>query len=170
MLGPYLPWYVCHDNGMNFPRFSSLILNSKSSKVRPFNQSLIEEKVQILANFFAHYLLLANFDLNYDLILPVPAKPRYAINTLNFACSEFSKVARIPSDFSVLSRISDEEKTYQLHPQSGNIIVGKRIILFDDISTSGTTENLIREILQNGGASRILLIAFGNTDHSDYSA
>lgn len=98
-----------------------MILNSKSSKIYPFNQSRIEDYIRILANFYAHYLQVANFDLSYDLILPVPAKPRYSINSLDFACSEFSKVIGVPAQFNVLSRLSDEEKIYQLNPQTSTM-------------------------------------------------
>ncbi|OLS15714.1 MAG: hypothetical protein RBG13Loki_0650 [Promethearchaeota archaeon CR_4] len=167
-LGPYLPWHICKDSNISFPKFSALILNSKSSRVSETNSSEIELRLKVLTNLYSHYLLNANINLGCDLILPVPAKPKYSINCLEYSCTEFSNILRIPTFPFILKRLSDEEKIFELNAKFSTIIKDKKILLVDDIITSGDTENRLRRVLMQGGALSVKFLTFGKTDSRNY--
>jgi len=172
-LGPYYPWWVFENDkiiypNLAYPAFSDILLNSKSGKLHRAPSSTIigarKEQLKILSNFFANYLKTIKIPLNYDKIIPVPAKPEYSFNSIEIICHEFSKILEIPTDCDILKRVSNEQKDYEVIDRSINLS-NIKILLIDDITTDGDTKDFICSRLNELGCINICNITLGKTDH-----
>ncbi len=150
-LGPYYPWRNFKEikkekPNLVYPALSDILLDSKS---------------------YAHYLKAVNFPLNYDKLIPVPAKPMYSFNSIEIICQEFSEIHKIPIDFKIIRRISDTEKEYEIIDKSINLSNSK-ILLIDDIITEGDTKDFICLRLNKIGCGNFCIATLGKTDHNLY--
>jgi len=150
-LGPYYPrWKFKDDRNENpnlvYPSFSDILFNSKSGPLdRTPSSSIIEarkEQLKIMSNFYANYLKTLNIPLNYDIIIPVPAKQEYSFNSIEIICQEFRKIFKIPTDCGLLRRVSNDAISYEIIDRSINLS-NIKILLIDDIITDGDTIALL---------------------------
>ncbi len=112
---------------------------------------------------------------SYDIILPVPiSKKRYnqrGYNQSELICRQLSKKVKIKlaekclykqkdivpqSSLNKESRIQNVKDAYKI--KNIRIIKNKKIILFDDIYTTGSTANECSKILKKNGAKEIIVI------------
>lgn len=112
---------------------------------------------------------------SYDIILPVPiSKKRYnqrGYNQAELICRQLSKEVKIKivkkclykqkdivpqSSLNKESRIQNVKDAYKI--KNIRIIKNKKIILFDDIYTTGSTANECSKILKKNGAKEVIVI------------
>ena len=175
-LGPYYPWKNFKEiqkkkPNLVYPAFSDILLGSKSGRLHNVPSNFIvkarRQQLRILSNFCANYLKAANIPLNYDRIIPVPAKPMYSFNSIEIICQEFSKIFNIPIDLNIIKRISNTEKYYNIINKSINLS-NLSILLIDDIITEGDTKDFVYLRLNEIGCGNICIITLGKTDHNLY--
>ncbi len=175
-LGPYYPKLKFKEDklryfNLTYPPFSDIILSSKSGPIIRAPYSFIKEarkeQLKILSNFYASYLKILNIPLNYDKIIPVPAKPKYSFNSVKIICQEFSKIFNIPTDYGLLRRVSNEGKNFEIIDRFINLS-NIKILLIDDIITKGDTKDSICSKLNERGCINICTITLSKTDHNIY--
>lgn len=132
-----------------------------------------------LANFFC-YEMLRNKKIyeilkNYDLIIPVPMgkikKSRRGYNQTELIVNIISKKCKIISDNNVLEKVKSTktQSTLKRNDRKNNVensyvvkcvdkVKNKKIVLFDDIYTTGATVNEISKKLKQAGVRKILII------------
>lgn len=126
------------------------------------------EQLQILSNFYAVYIQTIGLPINYDRIIPVPAKPSYSFNSIEIICNEFNKIFQIPIDTidnTLITRTSDIWKSYEIIKTSTNLN-NLKILLIDDIITDGDTKGEICTKLNKIGCENICMLTLGRPDHS----
>ncbi len=89
-LGPYYPSTAFNSDSifrsnLIYPAFSDIALSSKSGPlhkdvITDFIRTSRIQQLRIISNFYAHYLKTLIGSLNYDELVPVPAKPKYSFN------------------------------------------------------------------------------------------
>ncbi|MBN2221200.1 MAG: ComF family protein [Vallitaleaceae bacterium] len=117
-----------------------------------------------------------------DLVIPVPLhfsrRIRRGYNQAEIMAKEFSKVRGIPYEEVLLrtkytlpqkeltptERFDNLVKAIRIKKSKGNSLKGKKILLMDDIYTTGATINSCSEVLLNAGAKEVffLVAAIGN--------
>jgi len=125
------------------------------------------EQLKILSNFYAVYIQTIGLPINYDRIIPVPAKPSYSFNSIEIICDEFNKIFQIPIDNTIITRTSDNWKSYEIRKTSTNLN-NLKILLIDDIITDGNTKGEICTKFNKIGCEYICMLTLGRTDHSIY--
>jgi len=115
-------------------------------------------------------------DVYGDFLLPVPLHPNRqrdrGFNQASELALELSLLLKIPA-MDGLSRLRDTEKQFHLSREQrasnladaigvkqGFDVVGKRIILVDDVFTTGSTAVECAKVLKSAGATHVDLIAF----------
>jgi len=175
-LGPYFPMHIYYDNlaimpDLKYPAFSDIILNSKSGPLHRAQNDYIrnsrKEQLKIISNFYAYYLKEAVESLDYDEIIPVPAKSMYSFNSIEIICKEFSKIFNIPINVRRIKRINDGEKDYAVISKN-NYLNLKNILIIDDIITDGITKAKIFHVLKEAGCYATHMITLAKTDHNIY--
>lgn len=126
---------------------------------------------KLLSNLFER--TIRNWDC--DLIIPIPIhrlkKLDRGYNQSEFIAKGISKELNIPYNCKIIKRIKFTETQTRLNlPQrkenvknafkavNPNYIVGKRIILVDDVVTTGSTVNECAQIIKNAGAEKIFAL------------
>lgn len=104
-LGPYYPRGEFNKDqifveDLNYPAFSDIVFNSKSGplhkeKLKDYIKESRLEQLKIISNFYAYYLKELIGTLNYNEIVPVPAKPMYSFNSVEIISREFSDIFKI---------------------------------------------------------------------------
>lgn len=132
-----------------------------------------------LANFFA-YEILKNKKLyeilkSYDIIIPVPMdrikKSSRGYNQTELIANIISKKSKIITDNKILEKVKNTktQSTLKKEERKNNVensyvvkniekIKNKKVILFDDIFTTGATVNEISKKLKQAGVSKILVL------------
>ena len=122
------------------------MLYSKSGKLHKAPSDYIiesrKQQLRIISNFYANYLKNVIGSLNYNEIIPVPAKLEYSSNSVEIISVEFSNLFNIPINISRIARIDDYTKEYSIICENDNLNQ-KRILLIDDIITDGKTKDKI---------------------------
>ena len=156
---------------LKYPAFSDIILNSKSGPLHRVQNDYIKEsrkeQLRIISNFYANYLKNIIGTLNYDEIIPVPAKSQYSFNSVEIISLEFSSIFNIPMNLSRLVRIDDEIKEYSIICKNEDLDQ-KKILLIDDIITGGETKDKIFLRLNEKGCKNVDMITLARTDHNIY--
>ncbi len=114
----------------------------------------------------------------FDLIIPVPMfikkKLSRGYNQTELLAKNLSKNIEIPYDISILKRVSEGKTQSTLHrlERLNNIervfeveqnINGKKVILLDDIFTTGATVEVCSKILKKSGAKEICVLTICRT-------
>lgn len=175
-LGAYYPRWKFDDDSIHspnliYPAFSNIVFNSKSGPLyRAPSKYIVEsrkEQLRIISNFYANYLKNVIGSLNYNEIIPVPAKKEYSYNSVEIISVEFSNLFNIPMNISRIARIDDYAKEYSILYENDNLNQ-KRILLIDDIITDGETKDKIFFRLKEKGCNNIDMITLARTDHNIY--
>ena len=132
--------------------------------------------VYALGNAIADTLAEHGFDKNADVIIPVPlhssAKRKRGCNQSELLAKQLSEFIGLPVDTSSVVKIrrtapqkelSRAERIVNLKDAFTVVmpenIKGKRVILLDDVCTTGSTLSEITKILRNSGASAVYCAA-----------
>ncbi|MBQ8299459.1 MAG: ComF family protein [Clostridia bacterium] len=136
------------------------------------------DSVKYFARGFADILFekMVKYDVNADLIIPVPiSKKRYrerGYNQSELIVKYLSKLTKIDYNRNVLiksknnlkqSRLPEEQRKENVKDvysiKNTEAIIGKNIILVDDICTTGSTVNECSKVLKNSGANRVIVLS-----------
>jgi len=175
-LGAYYPQRNFDNDSKNapnlkYPALSNIVFYSKSGPLhrepKIFIRTSREQQLRIISNFYANYLKSIIGSLNYDEIIPVPAKLEYSFNSVEIISKEFSNIFNIPMNLSRINRTSDYEKEYSINCDN-NDLEQIRILLIDDIITDGKTKEKICFRLNEKGCNDIDMITLARTDHNIY--
>jgi len=115
-----------------------------------------------------------------ELIIPVPMyksdKLKRGFNQCELIAKELTNITGIPHDFKIVSKIrktqhqknlSEEERKINLKNafavRNPDKISGKKILIIDDICTTGSTLSEIAGLLKNNGAEKIFCCTFCRT-------
>jgi ComF family protein len=108
----------------------------------------------------------------WDLIVPVPLHPlkrrEREFNQAERLARRLSRAADIPCDFRLLRRVVVTRTQTQLsraeraanmagafRMRSGRVLDGQRIVLVDDVFTTGATTNACAKVLSDNGAGAV---------------
>ena len=114
----------------------------------------------------------------FDIILPVPSSTQREFNPVHEFCKAISHAFNKPMQTSIVkTRQTKPQKEMHTFPQKrdnvagafaiNNDITGKRVLLVDDLFDSGATLEEITKLLIKHKASRINVLTFTRTIHSD---
>ena len=125
---------------------------------------------------FGRWLHQAARDLVADaeIILPVPLHPRRLLarryNQSAILASELAKHVHLPCEFDILrrrrktrsqvgltrdQRRQNLQNAFSVPPEAGNVILGKHLLLVDDVITTGTTIDTCARVLKRAGAASV---------------
>ena len=71
------------------------------------------------------------------------------------------------SGLSFRDRYEQCRKVYKLCTRTKDLVKGMRIVVVDDVRTTGATGNIIAELLKRAGAERVYLLVAGRATHLD---
>lgn len=175
----------CEDNGMFFfgdyePYRVNGMLNPKFEKKTGGYILDVKDNIDSGVNYYSN-LIIEDFkkirNLNeFDIILYVPSSKVDKISSgmeriLRNLCKEFEglkfnqclkRIKDVPKKAYGGSRNTDLElKTIKII--NSGCITNKKVILFDDVTTTGISLLASKEILESNGASKVVCIALGKT-------
>lgn len=133
-----------------------------------------------LSKPFAHWLAQAytHFDQTHDVMIPVPLhwtrlfKRRY--NQAALLSQDLSRLIKVPTLLNGLKRVKrtpsqgvfsasgrkhNVKNAFVVHPDSLNAIKNRRIVLVDDVFTTGATVRACAEVLLDAGALNVDVLA-----------
>ncbi|AIG97405.1 putative amidophosphoribosyltransferase [Archaeoglobus fulgidus DSM 8774] len=171
----YLGEYIPKKTGLQ-DDFSSLILMFKNygSLGYKAKQDLIDEfTAQIL-------LIIAEHKINADIVIPVPSSRAYTINEgLLRLCDQISLILGIECGSAALERIKSVNKSafasslvgrpsFKDHYSSMRVnpiydLRGKKVILLDDVYTTGNTARAAAQRIYEAGAEKVWIITLAKT-------
>ena len=131
-LGMVMLHYLNRFPGMNLHEIDMIMpvpLHKKKTKKRGFNQ------VELLARHVSHY---------HGIPLEAACLVRTRVTKAQYELSREERIKNVKSAFSLI----DPEK-----------IIGKNILLMDDIYTTGATISECSRVLKQGGAKRVEVLA-----------
>ena len=64
---------------------------------------------------------------------------------------------------SVFERAANAKNTYGILPKNSHLIRGRRVVLYDDVMTSGATAAVCASLLKRAGASEVIVLTFAKT-------
>ncbi|MBR7088336.1 MAG: ComF family protein [Mogibacterium sp.] len=117
----------------------------------------------------------------FDVILPVPVHPhkrnRRGYNQAALIADEFARRTGLRSDDTVLARVKETHVMKYLGPDQrrenirgafliragrGSAVAGRRILLLDDIYTTGATVDELAHLLKSNGAAEVDFLTFAS--------
>ncbi|MHA1818948.1 MAG: hypothetical protein ACTSU2_09765 [Promethearchaeota archaeon] len=143
----YNKWKLLREPS-EWPRLSHIILNTKSSKLisrDDLGKIKWRYVLKVISNFYGHLLKNYNIFLK-GIITAVPAKDIYPINSLDDVVDELADIFNLTKNLNILKRISNENPEYRLKQDISHIT---KLILVDDVLTSGTTIQNIYTLFQD---------------------
>ena len=173
-MGAYYPWGTFKidkesNSNLMYPVFSDIVFNSKSGLLHKVPKEYIKkariQELGLISNFYTQYLKSIIGSLNYNEIIPVPAKSEYPYNSVEIIGEEFSRCFNIPLITDRMIRVNDDLKEYSIIRENDNLNQ-KRILLIDDIITDGETKDKIFSRLNEKGCNIIDMITLARTDHN----
>lgn len=136
------------------------------------------DSVKYFARGFADILYekIVKYDIKADFIIPVPiSRKRYrerGYNQSELIVKYLSKIAKIDYNKDVLiksknnlkqSRLPENQRKENVQDvysiKNTEAVIGKNIILVDDICTTGSTVNECSRVLKNSGASKVIVLS-----------
>jgi ComF family protein len=130
-----------------------------------------------LAGMLVDYIERVGLDLKYFIAIPMPLSERRArargFNQSALIARQFARALGIPFETDLLMRIrhrkpqSDTETIFERRENvkgcfalaNGADVRGKKLVLVDDVTTSGTTFGEAARILKSAGAKKIFALA-----------
>ena len=176
---------VCkkHLHFFNKARAPLLYGGSLAYYIQQFKYANYEYLDKPLAKFIFNEYLLSSFEV--DLVLPVPMYYRRTYirgyNHSELLAREFCKMAHLPLDTKNFVRIIDTEQQSRMNKQEReenlkgafrvldtNVVKGKKILLIDDIITTGSTIDECAKVLYECGAKEVNALAIAHTPNKMY--
>lgn len=148
-----------------------LIYKNKYGKVNYINQVFLRLLISKFGKIISDYDLLTIVPYNYqklskkgynnNAILAHKLGKKYGKKVLpNLLIKKYSKDQ---VGLNYIERQKNAQKIYSLNQVQQANIVGKKIILLDDVITTSATLNICKNLLYNGGAAKIFCIALAHT-------
>jgi ComF family protein len=171
---------VCAQCQTNPPAFDQV--RSLARYDDPFRKGIIHLKYHgsaALGEVFSTYLIqmLLSLQWNYDMVLPVPLsearQKKRGYNQTAFLAYPISQYFNLPYQPYVLRRVRDtrsqvgltgderRENLKNAFVADEKAIDQKKIVLVDDVFTTGSTLNACAQALKSAGASRVYGITLG---------
>jgi ComF family protein len=145
----------------------------------------IEVAAEPLAEILVRYIARLNLDLNDFIVTPVPLSAQRArargFNQSALIAAPFARALGLPLKEHLLARVAHrkpQSETEDIFERRENIrdcfaltdcgssnngnttqVLDKKIILIDDVTTSGTTFNEAARVLKSGGVKKIIALA-----------
>lgn len=171
-LGPYLPSHIPRSN-KQYPIFSKIIINSKHGSMKdhnPWFNDGAKEGFEILTHLFSRILLESNLISNFDCIIPVPCKSiniQHLWDGVEIGSNILNQASNIPFCH-FFRRIDDEDSEFEVIGETS--LTDKKILLFDDVITDGTTKSKLVRMLVKENISDCIILTIGKTDHTIYES
>lgn len=137
--------------------------NEKSYLYKTFGKIILNNK--------KIYSFLKKYDIMLCVPIHIKKKGQRGYNQSELIAKEIAKNLAIELQYNNLIKVKDTEKQSTLTKQkrienvkgafevkNNNIIEDKRVILFDDIYTTGSTVNECSKILKHAGAKEIVIL------------
>lgn len=123
-----------------------------------------------VAHFFADCIRKQCKRRKFDLVVPIPMHPKKEKERTFAHVEVVLKFAKIPFQM-ILQKNTEEQQSKKSKKErervaqffsliDGNCIQGKKILLIDDILTTGTTISLARQLLLDAGAEKVDVLTF----------
>ncbi|MDR1498953.1 MAG: ComF family protein [Rickettsiales bacterium] len=137
-----------------------------------------------LAGFLAKFLLAKYSEIHHtiDFIVPVPLHVkklrRRGYNQAFLLAKELSKLTDVPCIGNFLQkqtntkpqvaigrekRLTNLRSAFLLGEKYNKLVVGKNILIVDDVVTTGTTVNECAKVLKNNGAQMVFVLSLAKT-------
>jgi len=182
-LAPYYPRHEYDEiipiiGAFEYPIVSDILFNSKSGPLHKMMSKGLEDRkkdfilqarlqeLDILSSFYATILVNNQMSVG-DIIIPIPAKPKYTFNSVDHIADKMGNLLKIYVRKDLVKRISDTEKKFEILDPN-KLLDGSNVILVDDIYTKGETIGEISSILHQKRCKEIALVTLGLTDHNIY--
>lgn len=165
--------------------FQSAFVFEKEKELQTILHSLKYNGKFLLGKFLGEIAVKESLEMmknwNADLILPVPLhslkKAERGYNQSEFICKGISKVLGIPykTNFVKRTRFTLSQTTMTLEERKQNVheafklkhrsaVAGKRIIIVDDVITTGATITECARVLKENGADEIFAFSIAVAD------
>ncbi len=173
------------------PPFTKLIHSVYYNDIASLTISLVKYKdkdnlLKLVSRFMINSLNLEE-NLDFDVIVPVPVNFKTFLKRKYNQCSflagsigkEFNKKcllqalkksnkAKSQASLNKGQRIENVKNNFFLKTRYKQLIDGKKILLVDDIFTTGSTAKYITNLLKNGGAKEVIVVVFAKVDKTGY--
>lgn len=178
----------CLDDAPSFDRARSSVVYTTTSRhiLMGFKHGDMLQVAKILARWMGH--TGAEFLKEADLIVSVPLHPLRLIwrqyNQAAILVNELAKIANKPRQNEILKRCrytpSQGKKTlkerqknikaaFKVNPKYNEAVQGKRILLVDDVLTTGATVEECSKVLKKAGARSVDVLTFARVTPSSWN-
>jgi len=82
---------------------------------------------------------------------------------LEFSTLLYHRKSQEQKHLSVFERAANAKNTYGVLKKNSYLIRGRRIVLYDDVMTSGATASVCASLLKRAGASEVIVLTFAKT-------
>ncbi len=173
------------------PPFTKLIHSVYYNDIAALTISLIKYKdkdnfLQLVSLFMINSLRMEE-NLDFDIIVPVPVSFKTFLKRKYNQCSflaqsigkEFGKKcflhalrksnrAKAQASLNKHQRIQNVKNNFFLKEKYKKSIRGKKVLLVDDIFTTGSTAKYIANLLKKAGAKEVIITVFAKVDKTGY--
>ena len=80
-----------------------------------------------------------------------------------FSALLYHRKSQEQKHLSVFERAANAKNTYGVLKKNSHLIRGRRIVLYDDVMTSGATASVCASLLKRAGASEVIVLTFAKT-------
>ena len=82
---------------------------------------------------------------------------------LEFSSLFYHKKSKEQKHLTVFERAANAKNTYGILKKNSHLIRGRRIVLYDDVMTSGATASVCASLLKRAGADEVIVLTFAKT-------
>lgn len=82
---------------------------------------------------------------------------------LEFTTLLYHRKSQEQKHLSVFERAANAKNTYGVLKKNSHLIRGRRIVLYDDVMTSGATASVCASLLKRAGAQEVIVLTFAKT-------